>query len=149
MQVWTVVCGKTALDRLGEALQAVHHGNQDIAPTPRFFISFMTRSQNLAALCLLDPNAEDFLGAVRAGCRAQCRRPLLRTKPSSLILTRMASEEDQRIERVKRPVLPLSHFLQDGVGDGRDQIGRHVDAVELLQMATDLRAPSCRAHTWR
>lgn len=56
-------------------------------------------------------------------------------------------EEDQRIERVERPVLPLGHFLQDGVGDGRDQIGRHVNAVELLQMATDLAHPhAARIH---
>lgn len=47
-------------------------------------------------------------------------------------------EEDQRIERVEWPVLPFAHFLQHRIGHGRDQVGRHVDAVELLQVAADL-----------
>ena len=38
----------------------------------------------------------------------------------------------------ERPVLPFGDLLQDGVGNGRDQVGRHLDAVEFLQMAADL-----------
>ena len=38
---------ENGIDRLGEALQAIDDGDQNVL-TPRFFSSFMTRSQNLA-----------------------------------------------------------------------------------------------------
>jgi hypothetical protein len=47
-------------------------------------------------------------------------------------------EENQRVDRFQRAGLPGGDFLQHRVGDGADQIGRDVDAVELAQMADNL-----------
>jgi hypothetical protein len=47
-------------------------------------------------------------------------------------------EEDERIADVERAVLPFAYFLQHRIGHRRDQVGRHVDAVELLKVAAYL-----------
>jgi hypothetical protein len=47
-------------------------------------------------------------------------------------------EEHQRIADIERPVLPFRHLVQHRVGHRRDQIGRNVDAVQLLEVAADL-----------
>jgi len=47
-------------------------------------------------------------------------------------------EEHQRVAGIERAALPLRDRLQHCVGDRRDQVGRHVDAVQLLQMSADL-----------
>jgi hypothetical protein len=43
-----------------------------------------------------------------------------------------------RVDRVERPVLPVADLLEHRVGDPADQVGRDLDAVELLQMAANL-----------
>lgn len=81
MQVWTCL-GKDGADRVREALEAVDDRDQGTA-TPRFFSSFMTRSQNLApSVCSIQMPR---ISLVPSG-----RMP---TKPSSLILTRIASKK--------------------------------------------------------
>ena len=47
-------------------------------------------------------------------------------------------EEHQRIDRLERPGLPGGDLLQDGVGDGADEIGRDLDPVEFAQVSDDL-----------
>jgi hypothetical protein len=47
-------------------------------------------------------------------------------------------EVDDRVDRVQRPLLPSLGVLEDRVGDLRDQIRRHVGAVDLLQIPLDL-----------
>ena len=48
---------------------------------------------------------------------------------------------------IQRSVLPFHDLLQDRIGDRRDQVCRHVDAVELLEMAADLaHAHAARIH---
>ena len=42
------------------------------------------------------------------------------------------------MNRIQRPVLPLPDFLENGIGDPADQIGRDLDTVELLQVALNL-----------
>jgi hypothetical protein len=37
-------------------------------------------------------------------------------------------DEDDRVDRVKRPVLPLGHALNDLVGDRGDRLPRHLRA---------------------
>jgi transposase len=63
--------------------------------------------------------------------------------PSSLTLTRIASRKTSGFgalprRRLERPVLPLRHLLQHGIGDGADQVGRDLDAVQLAQVPLDL-----------
>jgi hypothetical protein len=56
-------------------------------------------------------------------------------------------EEDQRVERLERPVLPFGHLVEDGVRDGADQVRRDLDAVQLAQVPLDLaRAHAARVH---
>jgi hypothetical protein len=50
----------------------------------------------------------------------------------------MASKKTSGIDRIERPVLPFRDLLVDSVGDRRDQVRRHLDAVEFLEMTTDL-----------
>jgi len=47
-------------------------------------------------------------------------------------------EENQRIHRFQRPVLPFGHGLQNRVGHRRNEIGRDLQAIKLQQMALDL-----------
>src|SRR5205085_8940533 len=47
-------------------------------------------------------------------------------------------EEDQRVEGFKRPVLPLRHFVEHGIGHRADQVRRDLEAVELAQVPLDL-----------
>ncbi|MEY9900831.1 hypothetical protein ABIA44_005005 [Bradyrhizobium sp. USDA 329] len=47
-------------------------------------------------------------------------------------------EEDHRIDRFQRPALPFADLVENRVGDLADQIGGHLGAVELGQMALDL-----------
>lgn len=47
-------------------------------------------------------------------------------------------EEDDRIDRLERPGLPSGNLVQNGVGDSRDQVGRDVDAVKIMEMTDDL-----------
>ena len=80
---------KDRRDRLRKALQAVDHGDQDVLDPARAFKSFMTLSQNSGAFGRLDPEPENILRPV-GGDR---EREILRTHPSSRILTRMASKK--------------------------------------------------------
>ena len=56
-------------------------------------------------------------------------------------------EEDERINRIERPLLPGRHFIEYGIGHRADQIGRDIDAVKIMQMSHDLaRAHAARVH---
>src|SRR5215470_11338712 len=47
-------------------------------------------------------------------------------------------EKDYRIKRVERPVLPFPDLIEYCIGNPADQIGRDLDAIELVQMRLDL-----------
>jgi hypothetical protein len=47
-------------------------------------------------------------------------------------------DEDHRIHRVQRPVLPVGHALHDPVGDGGDGLLGHPRVVHLGQVRGDL-----------
>jgi hypothetical protein len=56
-------------------------------------------------------------------------------------------EKYDRIAGVERPVLPFRDLFKHGVGDRRDEVGRHVDPVHLVEMAADLaHAHPARVH---
>src|SRR3954471_22840027 len=136
MQVCTVACGKTAVIASGKPFRpsttAISRSS-----TPRFFSSFMTRSQNLAP----------------SFCSSQSPRislvPSART-PSAMWMAFVAHQalvadldpqrvkENQRIDRLQRAGLPGRDLLQHRVSDRADQVGRDVDAIELAQMADNL-----------
>src|SRR5271168_5133007 len=122
MQVWTTVCGKTALMASGKPFRPSTTAIR-MSPTPRVFSSFMTRSQNLA------PSV----------CSIQMPRILLRAvgqdaqrDVDGLVAheTLLPDLDPDRVEKdegeagVERSVLPFGHPFQDRVGDGRDQVRR-------------------------
>ena len=140
MQVWTTVCGKRLRkdggDRVGEALQPVGDGDQDIGDATG--LQFIHDPEpELGTLGLLDPEPEDLPGAVRLNAEREVDR-LVADEPLVPDLHPDRVEEDQRIAGVERPVLPFGNFLEHGIGDGRDEIRRDVDPVEFLEMAADL-----------
>ena len=47
-------------------------------------------------------------------------------------------EKDDGVNRIERPVLPLPDLIKNRIGDPADQIGRDLDAIEVLEMALDL-----------
>src|ERR1044071_1408685 len=144
MQVCTVACGKTAVIASGNPFSPSTTAIST-SSTPRFFSSFMTRRQNLApSFCSSQRPKISLVPSARtpsAICTA-----LLRTRPSSRIFTR-GVEENQWVGRLQRPGLPGGNLLQHRVGHCADQIGRHVDAEEIAQMANNLtRAHAARVH---
>ena len=90
MHVWTMASGNTAVIASGKPLRPSTTASM-ISSVPRFLSSFITRSQNLApSFCSIH--------RPRTSLRPSARTPsamwiaLLRTMPSSRILTRMASK---------------------------------------------------------
>src|SRR5215207_5580828 len=66
--------------------------------------------------------------------------------PSSRILTR-SIEEDERVTRLQRTVLPFRHGLQNRVRHRRDQIGGDLEPIELHEVALNLpRGHAARIH---
>src|SRR5215204_4924635 len=113
MQVCTTVSGKTALIASGKPFSPSTTAMR-ISPMPRFLSSFMTRSQNLAP------------------SEVSIHRPRISFVPSAMtpsaIIDRLVAdqafiadldpqriEEDQRIHRLERPVLPLAEGLEHRV----------------------------------
>ena len=105
--------------------------------TPRFLSSFITRSQNLAPSFCSIQRPRISLRAVGPDAERDVDR-LVADHALVADLDPQGVEEDQRVDRLQRPVLPLGDLLQHGVGDRADQVGRDVDAVELAQVALDL-----------
>ena len=147
MQVWTIGLREDGGDRLGEALQAIDDGDQDVLDAAVLQLVHDPQPE-LGALGLLDPEAEDLLGAVGQDAERDVDR-LVADDALVADLDPDGVEEDQRIDRLERPVLPFGDLLQDGVGDGRDQVRRDVDAVELVADGRGSRARSCRGRTSR
>jgi hypothetical protein len=60
-------------------------------------------------------------------------------------------EEHQRVNRVERSLLPGGDFIEHCVRHRADQVGRHVDAVQIMQMPGDLagaHAPRVHRDAW-
>lgn len=128
--------GKDGVDRLGKALQAVDDGDQDVGDAA--VLQFVHDTQpELGAFRLLDPDAQNLPGAVGQDAERDVDG-LVANKPLVPNLDPDGIEKDQRIERVKRSVLPLADLVQNRISDRRDQVRRHVGAVELFEMPADL-----------
>src|SRR5829696_9208615 len=142
-QVWMIVSGKTALIASGNPFRPSTTAMR-MSPTPRFLSSFMTRSQNLAPSVFSIHRPRMSLVPSAWTPRAMSTA-LLRTMPSSRILTRMASKKTAT--RLQRTVLPFRHGLQNRVRHRRDQIGGDVEPVELHEVALNLpRGHAARIH---
>src|SRR5512144_746739 len=126
---------KDSGDRLRKALQAVDDGDQHVLDAAAFQLVHHPEPE-LRALRLLDPKSQDFLRSVRPDAKGNIDRLVA---DGSLVAHLDADriEENQRVESFERPVLPVRHLLQNGIGDGADQVGGNLDAVQLTQMPLD------------
>jgi hypothetical protein len=120
----------------GFALQSIDHGEQDVLD-PAVFEFVHDPEPELRALVLLDPEAEDLLGAVRPHPERHVHG-LVADHALVADLHPECIEEYQRVDRLERPVLPARHRLEHRVRHRADQVRRDVDAVELAQVPLDL-----------
>ena len=122
-------------DRLRKALQAVDDGDQHVLDAAALQLVHHPQPE-LGALGLLDPKPQDFLRSVRPDAKGDIDRLVA---DGSLVAHLDADriEEDQRVKSFQRPVLPVRHLLQNGIGDGADQVGGNLDPVQLAQMPLD------------
>ena len=128
--------GKDGMNGVRKALQAIHDGHEDVLDTAVLQLVHDAQPE-LRALVLLEPQAEDLLAAVGSDAEGDVHR-LVPDEPLVADLHPQGVEEDQRIGRIERPGLPGCDVFQNGVRDGADEIGRDVDAVEIVQVADDL-----------
>ena len=136
MQVWTMVSGKTAPIASGKPLRPSTTAIR-ISPTPRALQLVHHLEPELGALALLDPKAEDVLVALGIE-RQRDVDGLVVDQTLVADLHPQRIEEDDGIDAIERPVLPVADLLEHRIGDPADQIRRDLDAIELLQVALDL-----------
>jgi len=110
MQVRTMVRGNTAVIASGEALEAIDDGKQDIldAAVPELVHH---PQPELGALVLFEPQAQHLLRAVGAHAQRDLDR-LVAHHPFVADLDPDGVEEDQRVNRVERPLLPGGDFIE-------------------------------------
>src|SRR5215207_8614340 len=127
MQVCTTVSGKTALIASGKPFSPSTTAMR-ISPMPRFLSSFMTRSQNLAP-SEVSIHSREYPSFRQHDAERDIDR-LVADQAFIADLDPQRIEEDQRIHRLERPVLPLADGLEHRVPDRRDQVGRDIKPVD-------------------
>src|SRR3954453_3833064 len=130
-------------DGLGEALQAIDHGDQHIFHAAVLELAHDPQPE-LGSFGLLDPQAQDLLGAVRPNPERHVHR-LVADQGLLADLHPQGVKEDQGIDRLEWAGLPGRDLVQNGIRDGADQVGRDLDAIQLAQVPDDLAG----AHTPR
>jgi hypothetical protein len=120
----------------------------------------MTLSQNLApsltdddppdhrpgVRLLLEPQAQHLLGAIGANAGRDVDG-FVADHALVADLHPQGVEEDERTDRVERALLPDRHLVEHGVRHRADQVRRHVDAVQIVQVSGDLPgAHAARVH---
>lgn len=134
---------KYSADRLGKALQALDEGHQDTCDAAVFELVHNPQSRSpgqARGLKTWHPRSARSRGRESAiGQNAE--RDVVYLVANEALVTDFdpdGIEEDQEIGSVERPVPSFGDVLQNRIGDGGDQLGRHLDAVNLLHMRTDL-----------
>jgi hypothetical protein len=84
----------------------------------------------LGALGLLDPQPQHLLGPVRADAKGDVHG-LVADRALVADLDPEGVQEDQRVDRLERTVLPFGDLVEDRIRHRADQVGRDLDAVEL------------------
>ena len=110
--------GEDGLYRLREAFQPIDDGDQDIGHAALLDLVHV-RQPELGALGLLDPQAQDFLGSVRAHADADIDRLVLHHLVRA-DLDDQGVEEDERIDGFQGLGSPGLHVGQNGVRHGRN-----------------------------
>src|SRR4051812_12818684 len=136
---------KDGVDRFGESLQAIDNGDENVADAP--VPEFVHDSQpELGAFGVLDPQAENILRAVCLDAQGDVDR-LVADHALVSDLDPHCVEEDERVTRLQRTVLPFRHGLKNRVRHRRDQIGGDLEPIELHEVALNLpRGHAARIH---
>lgn len=108
------------LDGLGEALQAIHAGDEDVLNATVAQFGHHLQPE-LGALVLGDPQAEDFLLAGQVDTQRQIDR--LHPHGALAHLAVDAVEVDDGIHRIERARLPGLDLIGHRVGHRGDQAG--------------------------
>ncbi|CAB5328303.1 hypothetical protein IST4119_00738 [Burkholderia multivorans] len=124
------------VDRFGEALQAVDHGDQDVLHAAQLQVVHHPQPE-LGALGLLDPKAEHVACAVAAHAQRQVDR-LVAHHAFVADLDSQGVEEHDRVHRLERSLLPFAHFVDHGISHRADEVRRHLDAIHLQQETLNL-----------
>ena len=115
MQVCTQAWGNDGLDRLGEALEAVDAGDQDVLDAAAVQV-VEDRQPELRALGLLPPDPEHLALAVAGDAQREVAGEVL-DRAVLADLDEHRVEVDDRIDRIQRPGPPCLDVLEHGVGD--------------------------------
>ena len=132
------------LDRLREAGQPVDAEEQDVGDAAGLQIGQDVQPE-LRAFGLLEPQAEDVTLAVEVDAQRHVAR-LVSDRMPVADLHDQRVEVDDRVDALKRPVLPRLRVGQDRVGDLRDQVRRDLGAIDLGQCAWISRTVRPRAY---
>ena len=136
MHVCTVVLGKIASIASGNP---VSPSTQQIrmSRTPRCLEVVEDLHPELGALGLLEPHAEHVAVAVERDPEREVQRAAL-DRAALADLQHHAVQEHDRVDVLQRPLGPVAHVVHDRVGDAADQVEADLDAVDLLQVRTDV-----------
>ena len=105
--------GEHGGDRVGEALQAIDHGEEEIFDTAVPELVHHPEPE-LGAFILLKPQAKHLFRAI--GADAQCDMDgLVADHPFIADLDPDRVEEDQRVNRIERSLLSGGDFVEHGV----------------------------------
>ncbi len=137
--------GEDGKDRFRKALQTVDDGDENILDATVFQLVHDAQPE-FGAFVLFEPEAENLLGSVGADAQSDVNG-LVADEPLVADFDAQRVEEDDRINGFERTPLPRGDLVENGVGDGADQIGRNLHAVKIAQMSGDLpHAHAARIH---
>lgn len=108
-----------------------------ISSTPRLLSSVITRSQKPAPFGLLDPEPQHVLLSLAIDAEGEIDG-LVPHHAFVPYLHAERVEDDHWVHAVEGPLLLGGHLLEHRIGDGTDDRRRHLDLVELFQVALDL-----------
>ena len=136
MQVCTTSCGQTAPTASGRPFSP-SQTTMHTSSTPRFLISVRTWSQYLAP----SPPSPAHRPRMSRWPSTVTRQGHVDRPVGDLAVADLhvdGVDEDDRVDRVERPVLPFGHAVHDLVGDRGDRLLGHLGAVDLGQVRGDL-----------
>ncbi len=108
-------------NRFGKAFEPIDHGDQDVVDAAGFELVDHLEPE-LGALGLLDPKPEHVLLAVWIE-RQRHIDGLVLDQAFVTDFDPQCVEKHHGIDRIERPVLPLTDLVKDRVGDPTDEVG--------------------------
>lgn len=128
--------GPDGVDGVLQALEAVADADQDVVDATVFQLGEDLMGELRALAAVADPEPEDLALAGdgdtdRGGDRAVGDLPV-----ADLDVDRV--DEDDRVDAIQGPVLPLAELVEDGIGDPTDRVLGDARAVDLGEVRLHL-----------